>query len=73
MRPRPNPSLSSNVRRPGRLGSAIVRVWCFETFAALTNGEQDARPELVTAAKSPDEFVLDANSLLIDKTEIRLR
>ncbi|HET9218931.1 MAG TPA: hypothetical protein VFR18_18250 [Terriglobia bacterium] len=50
-----------------------MRVWCFETFAALTNGEQDARPELVTAAKSPDEFVLDANSLLIDKTEIRLR
>lgn len=27
----------------GRLGSAIVRVCCFETFAALANGEQHAR------------------------------
>ena len=31
------------VRRHRRLGSAIVGVWCFETFAALANGEQDAR------------------------------
>ena len=33
--------------RHSRLRSAIVRVWCFETFAALANGEQDARRDSV--------------------------